>query len=171
MERACLVTATTGHKAGQKNNPLETPCPPVCVSQPGSWRCELSPGPAPWRPTAAWFHHLFLDRATSRFLTSRLHLLSISSSKSCSPDIKVLPPQYNRQCPKRPYPFGTFLILGNVSSALLHSPSLVPANTSFLFPRHPSIISKHTHLSEPFSLLSMSSSRGWPKQQQQHQGV
>lgn len=100
------------------------------------------------------------------FFTSGLHLLSISSSKSCSPDTKVLSLHCNHQCPKRPYSFGMLLIPRNVSSAL--TPSLVSANTSFLFPHH---FQMQTPLRTLLPLLTTSSSRGWPKQQQQLQGM
>lgn len=85
------------------------------------------------------------------FFTFGLHLLSISSSKSCSPDTKVLSLHCNHQCPKRPYSFGMLLIPRNVSSAL--TPSLVSANTSFLFPQLPSSFpNANTSQNQPFCL-------------------
>ena len=77
MQKAYAVTATTGHKAGRKRSEgwrtIFWKHPVlwyVGASQPGSCRCKLSPGPAPWRPTATRFHQLFLDRVTTRFFTS-----------------------------------------------------------------------------------------------------
>lgn len=148
---------------GVKNNPLETPCLLVCgCFTARQLQVQALPKSSPLETNSYSVPLAVLGQGNYQILHihAMLRLLSISSSKPCSPDmqtfLQTLPPQYNRQSPKSPYLFhATLFLLGNVSPALfLNLPNPVYANTSFPFPRVP--FTKYLQLYIPsITLLSL----------------
>ena len=117
-----------------KNNLLKTPCPLVRGCFPArQLQVQALPRSCPLETNSYSVPPAVLGQGNYQIFHIRavLRLLSISSSKPCSPDIQTflqtLSPQYNCQYPKRPYPFGaTLFLLRNVSPALfLHFPNPV----------------------------------------------